>query len=337
MASAPTSWAFSMMVGDRLLDADVVDRVAVVGEDDVDQVLADVVDVALDRGQHHPALAALVGLFHVGLEHGHGRLHHLGRLEHERQLHLAGAEQLADRLHPGQQDLVDDRERAAGLHGLGQVGLQAVADPVDDAALEALVDRQGGQVLGAGRLGHLLALEQGHELLQRVVALTAPVVDQVEGDLALLVVDAVHGQDAGRGDDGRVEPGLAGLVQEHRVEHLAGGRGQAEGDVGDAQDGPDPGQLGLDPPDRLEGGHGVAPQVLLARPEREGESVEDEVLGGQAVLVDGQVVDAVGDAQLPVDVAGLALLVDQQGDQRRPRTAWPSGRRRPCGPRRPPG
>src|ERR687897_404740 len=100
-----------------------------------------------------------------------------------------------------------------------------------------------------------------------------------------------------------------------RWRRSSGGRGQAEGDVGDAQDGPDPGQLGLDPPDRLQGGHGVAPQVLLARPEREGEGVEDEVLGGQAVLGDGQVVDAVGDAQLPVDVAGLALLVDQQGDQ----------------------
>jgi hypothetical protein len=94
--------------------------------------------------------------------------------------------------------------------------------------------------------------------LERVVAVAPAVVDQVEGDLALLLLDAVHRQDPGRRDDRRVQPGLAGLVQEHRVEDLAGGRGQAEGDVGHAQDGADPRQLRLDPPDGLEGGDGVA-------------------------------------------------------------------------------
>ena len=44
--------------GDRLLDAEVDDVVAVVGQDDVDEVLADVVDVAADGGQHDGALAA---------------------------------------------------------------------------------------------------------------------------------------------------------------------------------------------------------------------------------------------------------------------------------------
>jgi hypothetical protein len=42
-------------VGHGHLDADVVNLIAVVGEDDVDQVLADVVHVALDRGQHDAA------------------------------------------------------------------------------------------------------------------------------------------------------------------------------------------------------------------------------------------------------------------------------------------
>ena len=96
---------------DRLLDADVDDLVAVVGEDDVDQVLADVVHVALDGGQHDAALAAVVGLLHVRLEVGDRGLHHLGRLQHERQLHLAGAEQLADGLHAVEQRVVDDGQR----------------------------------------------------------------------------------------------------------------------------------------------------------------------------------------------------------------------------------
>ena len=100
--------------GDHLVDADldaeVDDLVAVVGQDDVDEVLADVVDVALDRGEHDRALAALVRLLHVRLEEGDRRLHRLGRLQHEGQLHLAGGEQVADHLHARQQDVVDDVE-----------------------------------------------------------------------------------------------------------------------------------------------------------------------------------------------------------------------------------
>ena len=98
-------------LGDADLDAEVVHLVAVVGQDDVDQVLADVVHVALDRGQHDAALAARLVLLHVGLEVGHRRLHGLGRLQHEGQLHLAGGEQLAHHLHAGQQDVVDDGQR----------------------------------------------------------------------------------------------------------------------------------------------------------------------------------------------------------------------------------
>ena len=100
--------------GDRLLDADVDHGVAVVGQDDVDEVLADVVDVALDGREHDRALAGAVGLLHVRFEVGDGGLHHLGRLQHERQLHLARAEQVADRLHAGQQRVVDDLQRPGG-------------------------------------------------------------------------------------------------------------------------------------------------------------------------------------------------------------------------------
>jgi hypothetical protein len=71
-------------------------RVAVVGEDDVDQVLADVVHIALNRGEHDRALAAAgIDLGHVRLEVRDRHLHHLGALQHERQLHLPAAEQLA--------------------------------------------------------------------------------------------------------------------------------------------------------------------------------------------------------------------------------------------------
>ncbi len=74
----------------------------------------------------------------------------------------------------------------------------------------------------------------------------------------------------------------------------------------------------LDPADRLDGLDPVAAGLLLAGGDREGEAVHEDVLRGDAVVV-AQVGDqAVGDAQLPVRGARLALLVDGQGDDRRP-------------------
>ena len=87
-------------------------------------------------------LPLVVGLLHVRFEVGDRGLHHLGGLEHERQLHLAGAEQLADDLHALQQRVVDDVQGGALLQRLVEVRFQAVLLAVDDAALEALVQRQ---------------------------------------------------------------------------------------------------------------------------------------------------------------------------------------------------
>jgi hypothetical protein len=60
----------------------------------------------------------------------------------------------------------------------------------------------------------------------------------------------------------------------------------------------------------------VAAQVLLARPEREGQAVEDEVLRFEPVLVDGDPGHLLADLDLPVGGAGLALLVDGEHDHR---------------------
>ena len=88
---------------------------------------------------------------HVRLEVGDGGLHRLGRAEHERQLHLARAEQLADGAHPGQQHVVHDVEGGvACVERLVELGLEAVAVAVHDALLEAPLDGPAGAVLGRG-------------------------------------------------------------------------------------------------------------------------------------------------------------------------------------------
>src|SRR5437763_8539605 len=85
--------------GYRLLDPEIDDPIAVVGQDDVDEVLADVVDIAAHRRQDDRAFFLALDPLHVRFEIADRRLHRLGRLQHERELHLAGAEQIADRLH----------------------------------------------------------------------------------------------------------------------------------------------------------------------------------------------------------------------------------------------
>jgi hypothetical protein len=146
MASAFFSLQALHDVVDRLLDAEVVNGVAVVGQDDVDEVFADVVHVALDGGQHDFALGLALDFFHVRLEMSHRRLHRLGALQHERQLHLPGAEQIADDFHPFQQNVVDDLQRLVFLHRLIEMFDQIALLAVDDV------------LLSFSSIGHLIIL-----------------------------------------------------------------------------------------------------------------------------------------------------------------------------------
>ena len=187
-----------------------MDLVAVVRGDDVDEVLADVVDVALHRADDELALRRrAVDAVHVRLEVGDRRLHRLRRLQHERQLHLPGTEQLADDLHPVEEHAVDDVEggHPAG-HRLVEVVGEAFTIAVDDPRLEALVD---GHAAAVGLLG-LRRLDVGEhleQLLQRVVVGTSAVPHEVEAHVALLGREAVERDDLGGMDDRRVEAGLA--------------------------------------------------------------------------------------------------------------------------------
>ena len=101
----------------RLFDADVVNLESVVGENDVDEILADVMHIARHRGQHNARLlrGALVGLGHVRLENGYRFLHDCGRLQHKRQLHLTRTKEFAHGLHATEQMIIDDRQRRIGL------------------------------------------------------------------------------------------------------------------------------------------------------------------------------------------------------------------------------
>ena len=200
-------------LGDGLLDAEVDHVVAVVGQDDVDEVLADVVHVAAHGGEDHRALARGIRLLHVRFEQRDGGLHHLGRLQHERQLHLARAEALADDLHALEQVVVDDLQSA--LSPPSRARSRSPSRPlrfaVDDPPLEALAhgqarrvrpraDRASGRGVDAGE-----QVEHDGERVVREVALGvvfATVPHEVESDLAAVVGDGCERHDL-RGVDDR--------------------------------------------------------------------------------------------------------------------------------------
>ncbi len=83
---------------------------------------------------------------------GPGVMHHQGGggLQHEGQLHLAGAEQLADDLHAGEEMDFDDVERRMLRERLIEVVLKALAIAVDDPVLEARLHVGGAFMFDLG-------------------------------------------------------------------------------------------------------------------------------------------------------------------------------------------
>ncbi len=206
---------------DRHLLAQVDHRVAVVGQDRVHERLADVVHVAEHGGDHDLALGVALDPVEVVLELRHRALHHLGRLQHERQDQLAGAELVAHLLHGGEQHLVERRHRADLLDRAVDPVLHAVLLAAQDVPVERLLGLHLRRGVGAGLLLDLaLLLEVADEPLERVLA---AVEDEVVGQLALVLGDLAVGRDVVRVDHRQVEPGLHAVVEEHRVEHRAGG------------------------------------------------------------------------------------------------------------------
>ncbi len=308
----------------RLLDAEIHHAIAVVGEDDVDQVLADVVDVALHRREHDGRLLAALLLLHLRLEIGDRGLHHAGRVEHRRQLHLARAKQVADRPHAVEQDVVDQVERRIVDQRLFQQFVErllvlAVAHTlfaVDDRPLQLVFDRQRIDVRG-GRL--LLALGPGkvvHVDLQRI-AVGLVVENQLARQINFGLRNLVQRINLAVVHDGHVEAVVHRLVHEDAVQNAPRIDIQSERNVADAEDRLHLGQLGLDRLHRLQRLDAGGAIVFLAGRDGQRQRVEDQIAGTNAVLVHRQIEDALGDGQLLLPGQRHAVFVDGQRDDGR--------------------
>ncbi len=141
-------------------DAEIDDVVIVALEHDADDVLADVVHVALDGGHHDLAVrrdvgAAVLVLLHVGHQISDRLLHHARRFHHLRQEHPPGAEQVADDIHAVHQRAFDHGERTRRLvPRLLDVGFDEIGDAVNERVRQPLLDRP----FAPGEIGFLLFL-----------------------------------------------------------------------------------------------------------------------------------------------------------------------------------
>ena len=148
-ADSPTTWApsASAVVDEALrrhVGAEVDDLEAGALEHDAHQVLADVVQVALDRADDHLAQRADLAGDEQRLDEVHARVHGARREQHLGQEDLVGAEARADDVHAREQAVVEDLAcRQPGIERLpGQLRdllvlstLQALADLLQNVHL----------------------------------------------------------------------------------------------------------------------------------------------------------------------------------------------------------
>ncbi len=348
MASGRCRRKARMMSSDGLLDAEVHHCVAVVRQDDVDEVLADVVDVALDGGKDDGAAGGGVGLLHELFEMTDCGLHRFSRLEDFGDDQLVVIEEPADFGHAGHERAVDDIERGCAFGALEiEVGDEAVLGAFDDVVGEALIERDIGRLFLLALAGFAEVIGDGGdvELVDGdffFARLGAPVFG---GGAEEIVAGVIGGDGGGRGveekmlgeaalvfrdggvsfqlfgvDDGEVKAGFGGVIKEYGVDHFAGGGGEAEADVGDAEDGFDEGDFALDEADGFDGFDGSADVILIAGGAGEDQRIDDDVLGRDAVFIGEQIDGAAGDGEFALADEGLRLefvFVDSSADESR--------------------
>ena len=164
----------------RNLDAEVMNFVAVIGADDVDKVFAYVVHIALDGRQNQNTFSRTgTRLFHIRFEVGDCCFHGLGRLQDERQLHLARSKEFADYLHAIKKNVVDNGQWCQTLSHSGiKISSETFTITVNDALLEQLFDRPVTAVLAY--CGHIIDVsEYFKQFFERVIVSGASIVDEV--------------------------------------------------------------------------------------------------------------------------------------------------------------
>src|SRR6266851_4301764 len=131
--------------------------------------------------------------------------------------------------------------------------------------------------------------------------------EEIFGEAALVFGDRSEAFEFFGVDDGEIEAGFGAVIQEDGIHDFARACGQAEGDVGNAEDGARVWKGALDEANAFYGFDGAADIVFVARGAGKDERVENDVFGREAVFFGEQLVAALGDNQLALAGEGLGL------------------------------
>ena len=67
-----------------LLNSDIHNLIAIIGQDDVNEILADIVHIAFDGSKQHAPATLVISLFHMWFKIRNGALHNFSTLQNER-------------------------------------------------------------------------------------------------------------------------------------------------------------------------------------------------------------------------------------------------------------
>ena len=308
----------------RGVDPQVDDLVAVARQHDADDVLADVVHVALHGGEHEDRLvvaraAGLLLLEQNRLEVVDRLLHHARRAEDLREEHLALRERLAHLLEARGERPLDDLHRRHRLRGLGDVRAELRRVARDQCKAEALLEVEPLPRVRRLRARRRLRPAEPLGDLDELLGGGAGVHHRTLHDPARLLGDGRVGGHGGRVEDRHVEADARGVVEEDGVHDLADGvvAAEREREVGDAAGEVDQRVLRLDLRDRVDEVPCVRVVLLHAGGDGEHVQVEDDVLGQEADLADEEVVAPQRDLDLLLRRRRLPVLVERHDDDRR--------------------
>src|SRR6185437_2308378 len=293
------------------------DLVVVALQDDADDILTDIVDIALHGCDHDSSVAArgaVLALLDERDQMGYRPLHHACAFHDLRQEHLARAEQIADDVHAIHQRAFDDLQRTLeGAPRFLRVLDHEIIDPLDQSMLESLRHRERAPLqvrltLATGAF----SLEPGSHFQQLLRCIRTPVQHdvlhhgaQIRGDLL------VDGELAGV-DDSHVHASGDRVVEEHRVHRLAYRVVAAEGerDVAHPTAHHHTRHPRLDLASRLDKSQPITVVFLDTRGDGKDVRIEDDVLGRKDHLLDQDPVGTLADRHPALDGIRLALLIE---------------------------
>ena len=303
--------------------AHVENFVIVAAQYHADDILADVVHVALDRRQQHFALrfsaAAFALLVHERQQHRDRFFHHARALDNLRQKHFSSAEQIADDIHPRHQRTFDHQQRPhIFLPRLLHIRLDEIDDALDQRVRQSVFDGllAPGLFLDFDLVLFLHRFGEGQQPVGGIrAAIQQHVLDQLQQIFGNLVV---HGDHA-RVDDAHVQSRFDRVIQKRRVHRFAHDvvAAEAERNVADPAADFTTRQRALDLARRFDEIHRVIVVLVHARRHGQDVRIEDDVSRWKSDFIDQDAVRAGADFDFARLRVGLPFFVEGHDHDRR--------------------